>query len=367
MARRPNGAPRIEIDAQAGIVTVSGRATWERAEGRLDPVRARTAYEISFAIEGTPFDPGFTPPKLGRLDKLGRDGALAFGDPLAREGVESGEDLRTGVYQFRGQNLPENVDPAAVAVKGPTGELSIRGLEGTFKSAAAVGFNQKLKAVNSVMIAVSARLEDADGDVVRARLLGLDTWKGELKLSGIGGVEGAAGGSAAGPAGGGAGADVGGAGAGVGVSSAAVRAPQEAGAGTPGDDRLRGDAGEDALRGRAGDDRLLGGRGNDDLRGGRGDDRLTDGAGEDRLTGGQGADVFVLAADGARDAIEDFEPGRDRIDLRAFGPGLDVEALELHRRGDALILRVDGETLEIHGAEGALAPSDLDAADFLLA
>ena len=90
-------------------------------------------------------------------------------------------------------------------------------------------------------------------------------------------------------------------------------------AGQGGNDALEGFAGNDHLKGRAGDDRLLGGDGNDRLDGGGGADRLTDGHGNDVLIGGEGADIFVFVADGNADRIEDFEVGRDKIDLSQAG------------------------------------------------
>lgn len=85
--------------------------------------------------------------------------------------------------------------------------------------------------------------------------------------------------------------------------------------GRGGDDALEGFDGNDHLKGRGGNDRLLGGAGNDLLDGGDGDDLLVDGTGSDTLTGGEGADIFVFVADGVCDFIEDFEVGRDKIDL----------------------------------------------------
>ncbi|EYD76193.1 hypothetical protein Rumeso_02229 [Rubellimicrobium mesophilum DSM 19309] len=88
---------------------------------------------------------------------------------------------------------------------------------------------------------------------------------------------------------------------------------------------LRGGGGDDALWGRGGDDVLRGGRGEDHLGGGTGDDRLVGGAGRDVLRGGAGGDEFVFTAlqdsgpgRAARDVIADFEPGQDRIVLRAI-------------------------------------------------
>ncbi|MBU2359386.1 MAG: calcium-binding protein, partial [Alphaproteobacteria bacterium] len=72
------------------------------------------------------------------------------------------------------------------------------------------------------------------------------------------------------------------------------------------------------LTGGAGADLLTGLAGNDVLHGGAGEDILRDGAGSDTLFGGSGADIFVLARDGARDTIQDFEVGVDRLDLSGW-------------------------------------------------
>ena len=143
--------------------------------------------------------------------------------------------------------------------------------------------------------------------------------------------------------------------------------------GGDGDDRLGGGAGRDWLSGEAGDDRLIGGGRNDQLFGGDGNDRLVGaagadrlagGAGADRLTGGTGADVFVFTADdaGARDVIQDFATGADRIDLSALATGFDeVNVVRSDSdTGDALV-EVAGVTIELRGT-GDLT---LTAEDFL--
>lgn len=70
---------------------------------------------------------------------------------------------------------------------------------------------------------------------------------------------------------------------------------------------------------------LAGSDGPDDLRGGAGADVIRDGGGRDRLTGGAGADVFVFCYDRIADAVTDFDPAEDRVDLSAWrgarGPG----------------------------------------------
>ncbi|PCH72121.1 MAG: hypothetical protein COC12_06730 [Rhodobacteraceae bacterium] len=88
-----------------------------------------------------------------------------------------------------------------------------------------------------------------------------------------------------------------------------------------GNDILRGGRAGDKLIGDFGDDTLRGGVGNDDLAGGAGDDILIGGAGKDKLNGGTGSDMFVFNRaphspnSSARDVIQDFELGIDRIDL----------------------------------------------------
>src|SRR5262249_23335133 len=104
---------------------------------------------------------------------------------------------------------------------------------------------------------------------------------------------------------------------------------------------LYGDTGNDSLSGGANDDALHGGRGYDQLYGGVGNDTLEGDLGADSLWGNGGADRFVFSESdfGFRwdqtvfsidptntDTIEDFEVGRDVIDLTTFGafpiPGL---------------------------------------------
>ncbi len=357
MARSRRGAPTVEVDAARGVVAISGKVVWETRQGGLDIARQKTAYRIEIPLEGSPFAPGFETPAKGTIASLGRDGALRFGEPLAEGGVEAAEDQRALLFRVSERRALEGFGTEAVGVKGPGGELSIQGAEGSFKSAAVIGFNGRMTAVTEVSILMRAKLESPDGEVSRGVLLGLDDWKGGLKI-----VAGAAQGSGAGGAG-----DPGGSVGGVPGTMGATGAGDPALRGEAADDLLRGRAGDDALHGRGGDDALHGRGGDDVLLGGRGADRLHDGAGEDRLQGGRGADVFVLSQDGARDVIADFDPARDAIDLTAFGRGLGFADLDLSARDGGVILRLGGEALEIHGADGALAPGDLDPDAFLFA
>src|SRR6185436_13587412 len=70
-----------------------------------------------------------------------------------------------------------------------------------------------------------------------------------------------------------------------------------------------------------GDDTLMSFAGNDTLDGGGGLDLFLGGAGRDVLTGGAGNDIFVFGTKDSgvtratRDVINDFEPGKDSINL----------------------------------------------------
>ncbi len=106
-------------------------------------------------------------------------------------------------------------------------------------------------------------------------------------------------------------------------------------------DNLRGDNLANLLNGLAGNDMLYGRDGNDTLIGG-------DGA--DRLIGGGGADTFVFqttaqSAPAARDIIDDFASGVDRIDLRS----IDANS---HDSGDQAFLFIGSNAF--HGMAGEL-------------
>jgi hypothetical protein len=87
-------------------------------------------------------------------------------------------------------------------------------------------------------------------------------------------------------------------------------------------DFINGEGGNDRITGKAGSDFLLGGDSDDLVNGAQGDDVLRGQNGRDVLTGGPGADRFsyTKAADTLPcplcDVITDFEPGKDKIDLR---------------------------------------------------
>ncbi|HEX5355258.1 MAG TPA: ExeM/NucH family extracellular endonuclease [Aquabacterium sp.] len=96
-----------------------------------------------------------------------------------------------------------------------------------------------------------------------------------------------------------------------------------------------------------------------------GDDRITGGEGADLITGGAGRDVFVYnSLRDALDAITDFTPGEDRIDLRtlaaslrASNPGVDLLSagfIQLTDTSAGVQIRIDTD-----GAAGAAVPRPL--------
>src|SRR5262249_46311946 len=111
-----------------------------------------------------------------------------------------------------------------------------------------------------------------------------------------------------------------------------------------GGDTLFGDGGNDTLLGDGhilagntinGDDVLFGGAGNDRIYGdgdtllesaAGGDDTVVGGARDDLLVGDRplsgsatgGSDVFVFAPGSATDTVEDFEGGKDKIDVSGY-------------------------------------------------
>jgi Ca2+-binding RTX toxin-like protein len=113
-----------------------------------------------------------------------------------------------------------------------------------------------------------------------------------------------------------------------------------------------GSAQNDTLAGGTDGDVLSGGAGQDSLDGGAGVDILMDGTGMDTLSGGAGADVFVLALDGAEDAILDYQSGIDRLDLTAWGRIYSVDALSIGQTATGAIISYLGEVLVIYSSNG---------------
>lgn len=143
-------------------------------------------------------------------------------------------------------------------------------------------------------------------------------------------------------------------------------------------DDLYGDQGDDFLYGGASYDYLNGGDGNDVLHGEAGSDYLVGGAGADTLYGGAEADtligdagadryVYLAASDStttARDIIQGFEIGQDKIDLTGIRTGAS-DLYSFTVVGGSTILNIDlggngsiDTSIEIRGVTG-LSASDL--------
>ena len=130
--------------------------------------------------------------------------------------------------------------------------------------------------------------------------------------------------------------------------------------------RMRvGDGERDNLKGREFGDILVGEGGNDRLKGKAGHDRILDGEGKDLMWGGSGRDVFEFIEDGTKDKIQDFENGRDLIDLSGF-----VEAfsdLTIEEISDGVVGITHGE--EVFVVKGfnktAVTVDMFDESDFL--
>ncbi|OYW63767.1 MAG: hypothetical protein B7Z32_11880 [Hydrogenophilales bacterium 12-64-13] len=85
--------------------------------------------------------------------------------------------------------------------------------------------------------------------------------------------------------------------------------------------------------------RIVGGAGRDTLLGTPGDDRITGGGGADGLAGGDGRDTFVYASlRDAGDAIADFVPGVDRLDLTTLLASLGIVAETALGNGQVRVL-----------------------------
>ena len=91
--------------------------------------------------------------------------------------------------------------------------------------------------------------------------------------------------------------------------------------GAGGDDEIHGGAGDDLVDGGRNADLLYGGDGEDVVRGGAGGDIISGGADDDRLLGGIGNDIFVFldTVDAGRDDVQDWENGKDQLDLTDYG------------------------------------------------
>ena len=125
--------------------------------------------------------------------------------------------------------------------------------------------------------------------------------------------------------------------------------------GTGGDDALAGGPLGDQIRGRAGNDALTGLAGHDQLSGG---------PGADTLTGGDGSDVFAFAPGDGQDTVTDFRIGADTIDFRDHDGfhAFDAVLAVLSQTADgALIDAAGGDRILLTGVSASALSHD----DFL--
>jgi Ca2+-binding RTX toxin-like protein len=114
------------------------------------------------------------------------------------------------------------------------------------------------------------------------------------------------------------------------------------------------------------DDQVIGSDVGESLFGLAGDDIILDGGGNDVMTGGAGSDLFVFAADGVWDRVEDFERGVDRLDLSGFDFLYDVSQLTVTPNAAGAILSFGAETIVIETSDNApLTAGELTNADIL--
>ena len=124
--------------------------------------------------------------------------------------------------------------------------------------------------------------------------------------------------------------------------------------------------GSETLTGGAGRDLLIGGDGNDRIIGGAAMDIIRDGDGSDTMTGGNGADVFILAYDGVHDAITDFTPGEDRLDLSGWPMVRSKSQLTLLVTETGFRVTYGDEVLDVFSADGnPIDHRDLTDADLI--
>lgn len=116
---------------------------------------------------------------------------------------------------------------------------------------------------------------------------------------------------------------------------------------------------EGTVFGEEGRDDLRGSDADDVFDGGAGLDRLDGGAGNDSLTGGDGLDIFVFSRVAGDDVIEDFENGRDRIDLSAYGLKSEDATIILDAATDAGAGRVFLD-LDMLGGSGSILVKGLE-------
>lgn len=125
-----------------------------------------------------------------------------------------------------------------------------------------------------------------------------------------------------------------------------------------GNDTVYGDLGNDVVRGGKGQDVVYGGKGDDEVHGDLGDDWISGDLGNDVVYTGEGFDIVFLRNGGGSDAIMDFQPGADRLQLDA---GMTV--VDMRQEADGVhVATSDGGTTILAGR----TLSELSAVDIFV-
>lgn len=127
--------------------------------------------------------------------------------------------------------------------------------------------------------------------------------------------------------------------------------------GGAGNDQLYGDDGADKLYGGTGADDLFGGAGNDSLTAGSDGSRLTGGTGNDLMGGGTGSDVFIFTTGSGRDAVVDFQLGRDVIQIE----GVNSSQVVVQSSGGNILISWGTTDLITISQPAGLASAPLDS------
>lgn len=129
-----------------------------------------------------------------------------------------------------------------------------------------------------------------------------------------------------------------------------------------GSDYIVTQGGADAIKAGGGADTVEGGAGADLILGNGGADRLDGGADNDVLNGGNGRDTFVFAVGSGSDLIEDFQAGRDTLEL-SLGMGAsgfgDI-AGNSAQVGNDLVITLSGDVITLQD----ITLGDLGVGDF---
>jgi len=111
--------------------------------------------------------------------------------------------------------------------------------------------------------------------------------------------------------------------------------------GGSGSDKLIGENNANLLSGGIGNDTLKGNGGNDTLLGGTGNDSMDGGVGDDFLAGGTGADKYLFGLGSGHDTVSaNLENSTDTI---VFGNGITQSMLDMTRKGNDLLVKINGE------------------------